>query len=309
MCDPYSAAFQILDSTGTQIYPVTPGTKQSVNLVTHRVGLGYYAAVWTSSAAAVGAYTIRWSVVPVVGDEEVVFDQSFEVVTKDFPGRNYCSLQSLRDDGITASAVADDVAQRLIVQASRMVEMYTGRVFAPVPKTVRVDGNNSRRLLFQEPIVAIESLTVSLFLGILESDLAVLPDTFLVYNRHLSMGLLQPDDRDNPKIEFVYDANLEGAQNIEVVGVFGYTEPDGSWCGRTPELIQVATRLLCFRYRAKPGTDDRDDDVKRGRIISEHTKDQGYQLANMSMFGGYTADPEIDGILSSFTRPPKFGAV
>jgi hypothetical protein len=328
LCDPYYAAFQIYSAAGTQVYPVAAGTRQVVDLVAHRIDKGHYAAVWNSASAALGAYNIRWYVVPVNGDAEVTFDQDFEVVTRAFPGRNYCSLASLRDDGLSANAMADDRAQRLIVQASSMVEMYTGRVFAPVAKTIRVDGTNSRALPLQEPIVAIQGLAVSLVSQFTSSDLEVLADTFRVYNRHLSIGLSQPDDRENPKLEFVHDDDLKGVnyvvptsgyrltqliwprgqQNVRIVGVFGYTEPDGSWCGRTPDMIQMATRLLCFRYKSRPGTDDRDDATKRGRLISEHTKDQGYQLANISMFAGYTGDPEVDGILASFTRPPRFGA-
>ena len=328
LADVYSASYQIYTEAGVQVYPVVSGTKASVDLVAHRIDTGYYAAVWDSSAAAVGAYRIKWYVVPVEGDDEISFEQDFEVVTQAFRGLNYCSLQSLRDDGLLVAAMSDEKAQKLILRASRMVEMYTGRVFAPVVKTIRVDGTNSRGLPLDEPIVAIQGLAVSLVSEFTSEDLQVLADTFRVYNRHLSIGLLQPDDRESPKLEFVHDDDLKGVnyvvptsgyrltqliwpkgqQNVRIVGVFGYTEPDGSWCGRTPEMIQTVTRLLCFRYRANPGTDARDDAVKRGRILTEHTKDQGYELANQSFFAGYTGDPEIDGILASFTRPPKFGA-
>jgi hypothetical protein len=328
--DVSSAQFQIFNDAGTQIYPATAGTKQTVDLAAHRIDVGQYVAVWSSSNAAVGLYIIRWYVTPIaVGSSESVFDQEFEVVTQPYRGLNYCSIASLRADGLTTTKADDAKAQRKIIQASRLVEMFTGRVFSPVPKILRVDGTNSRGLPLEEPIVAIQGLAVSLVSQFTSSDLQVLADTFRIYNRHLTLNILNPDDRESPRIEFVHDDDLKGVnyvvptsgyrltqliwpkgqQNCRIVGVFGYTEPDGSWCGRTPEMIQEVTRLLVFRYLPNPGTNARDDAVKRGRLLSEHTKDQGYQLQRMSQFGGYTGDPEIDGILSAFTRPAKFGAV
>lgn len=330
LTDVYAAAFQIFTADGTQIFPSTQGSRQAVDLVDHRVDIGYYAAVWDTSnvSVVVGAYTIRWYVTPDVDSDEVAFEQDFEVVTRPFRGNNYCSLASLRDEGVKVTRMSDDRAQALILRASKYVEMFTGRYFYPQPKTLRVDGTNSRGLPLDEPIVAISGLAVSLVSEFTASDLQVLEDTYRIYNRHLTLGLLNPDDRESPRLEFVHDDDLKGVnyvvptsgyrltqliwpkgqQNVRIVGVFGYTEPDGSWCGRTPELIQVATRLLCFRYLANPGTDARDDSVKRGRLLSEHTKDQGYQLAKLSSFAGYTEDPEIDSILCAFTRPPKLGA-
>jgi len=328
--DVAAASFVISLADGTQVYPATAGQKCSVDLVQHRIDTGYYVAVWDSTQATLGDYIITWYVTPIAaGATESVFSQDFEVVTSPYRGRNYCSIGSLRDEGLTTTRLTEAGALRLISQASRYVEMYTGRVFCPVSKVIRIDGTNSRGLPIEEPIVAIKGLAVSLVSQFTAGDLQVMADTFRVYNRHLTLGLLSPDDRENPHLEFVHDDDLKGVnyvvptsgyrltqliwpkgqQNCRIEGVFGYTEPDGSWWGRTPELIQVATRMLCFRYLSRIGTTARDDAVKRGRVISEHTKDQGYTLSHPSSFNAYTGDPEIDGILSSFTRPPKFGAV
>lgn len=328
--DVSAAGYQIFNDAGTQIYPSTPGNLAPVDLTAHRIDIGQYVAVWDSAEAAIGPYTIRWFVTPAApGATERTFDQDFEVVERPYRGLNYCSLASLRAEGLTQLKADDAKAQRLILQASRMIEMFTGRTFAPVSKVLRVDGTNGRGLPLNEPIVAIQGLAVSLVSQFTASDLQVLEDTYRIYNRHLTLGLLDPDDREDPKLEFVHDDDLKGVnyvvptsgyrltqliwpkgqQNCRIVGVFGYTEPDGSWSGRTPEMIQYVTRLLVFRYLPAMGTNARDDSVKRGRLLAEHTKDQGYQLQRMSQFGGYTGDPEIDAILSSFTRPPKYGAV
>jgi hypothetical protein len=207
--------------------------------------------------------------------------------------------------------------------------MFTGREFLAQQKTLRIDGTNGRGLPLGEPIVAISALAVSLVSQFTASDLQVLADTFRVYNRHLSLGLLNPDDRENPKLEFVHDDDLKGVnytvptsgyrltqliwpkgqENCRLSGFFGFTEPDGSFMGKTPELIQLATKLLCFRYMDKMGTDDRDDATKRARLLGERTKDQSYTLSKPTLFTGYSGDPEIDGILRGFSRPPSFGAV
>jgi hypothetical protein len=328
--DVSAASFQIFNSDGTQVYPATAGTKQLVDLVAHRIDLGYYVAVWNSASAALGLYTIRWFVTPIaVGSEERSFDQDFEVVSAPYKGRNYTTIAALRDEGISETRLSDKRARDLIFTASAYVEHFTSRVFCPIPKVIRVDGTNSRGLILDEPIVAIKGLAVSLVSQFTSSDLQVLEDTYRIYNRHLTLGMLDPDDRECPKLEFVHDDDLKGVNyvvptsgyrltqliwpkgqmNCRIEGVFGYTEPDGSWWGKTPELIQVATKLLCFRYLPKMGTANRDDSVKRGRIGAEHTKDQGYTLSPPSSFTGYTNDSEIDALLVAFTRPPKFGAV
>jgi hypothetical protein len=59
-------------------------------------------------------------------------------------------------------------------------------------------------------------------------------DDVEVYNRHLSQGLVDPDDRESPKIVVnvsdiakigFIDYWPRGNQNIQVQGVFGYTDP------------------------------------------------------------------------------------
>ena len=74
----------------------------------------------------------------------------------------------------------------------------------------------------------------------------------------LAAGLGDPDDRKNPRLEFFHESDLlgvqptpaaslglgplvwlRGAQNVVIDGLFGYTDPDGSAVGRTPELIRL----------------------------------------------------------------------
>lgn len=334
LMDAFYAAYQIYSFDGTQVFPTPNGAWQLVDLVADRVEMGIYAARWDTTGTpspALGSYYIRWRVVPLDGDPERVFTQDFEVtsIPVDRQGLVYCSIQGLRDEGLTASRLADAAAVRLIQSASRYVEMFTGRRFCAQRKTLRVDGNNGRSLPLGEPIVAISKLAVSLVSQFTASDLQVLADTFRVYSRYITLGLIDPDDREDPKISFVHDDDLKGVnyvvptsgyrltqliwpkgqENVRIYGVFGYTEQDGSFMGKTPELIQLATKLLCFRYLDKMGTDARDDATKRARLMGERTKDQSYTLGKPTLFSGYSGDPEIDTILRGFSRPPKMGAV
>ena len=45
--------------------------------------------------------------------------------------------------------------------------------------------------------------------------------------------------------------------------------------------------------------DAREDARWRWRMLSERTRDQSYQLAALSQTGGFTGDPEIDGVIKN----------
>jgi hypothetical protein len=181
--------------------------------------------------------------------------------------------------------------------------------------------------LLDEPIVAIEAVTIRDPMG----GIATVDDTLRVYNRHLTENLHSPDDRDSPKLEFIHGNDLggvneypsglaprnflrdltwpRGRQNIGLVGLFGFTEPDGSFIGTTPALIQEATQMLVFRNIQRlsirlPGTT---------AVIMEATRDQQVQYAQPGAGGDtrarvFTGDPDIDQILVGFVRPPYMGA-
>ena len=102
---------------------------------------------------------------------------------------------------------------------------------------------------------------------------------------------------------------LRGVQNVVINGLFGYTDPDGSPTGRTPELIRHVTKLLVLReIPTMTDTSQREDRQKRWRIVSERTRDQGYNLDPLHAHGGFTGDPAIDAILAAYERAPQLGA-
>lgn len=333
--------FQIFDVTGapTQVFPVAPGTRQALDPTTDapagdRLDLGHYAATWTPDLAEpLGAHEIRWFFQLNPGDPEQSFTEPFDVVAQvtATPTNGYASVADVRAEGVPSSGVGAVSDARIIAAieiASRLIDGYTGRFFNPRPATYRLDGTGRRGLLLGNPIVSISSVTL---LGL--EAVPTLPleaSDYRVYNRHLTQGLLEPDDRESPKIElvsvderyetgFIAESELhlyrfpKGTQNIEVSGLFGYTEPDGSPTGRTPLLITRACVLMVLRQLPLATDPDAADALNAWRLTELRTRDQTIKWANPADLGArgagpFTGDPEIDGILLQFVAPPFLGA-
>lgn len=249
----------------------------------------------------------------------------------------YCTVQDLRDQGVPSSGVGaktDAELQVLIARASRMVDFYTGRFFEPRSLVLRLDGTGRRGLLLGHPIVSVSGIRLVAQDFLTASDIEVDLADVRVYNRHLS-GLLAPDDRENPRIEFLeFDHRFEtlplagrdthgvftpqrwpeGTQNVEVTGIFGYTDPDGSPTGQTPDLIARATCLIVLRrLLASELGGDAFDNQNAWRLTELRTRDQTIKWADPSRLGSrgigaFTGDPEIDSILAGFVRSPELGA-
>lgn len=333
LVDPYALSFAVYDVSDEtkQLTPVVVQAKTAVNLVTERLGVGRYAPTWVCSpSAAVGEYEVRWYFRLTSTDAEVEVRQSFEVLTNgQVLTPYYCLLSDLRAEGVTTSDASDARAIRSIQKASQLIEMYTGRFFEPRYLDLRFDGTGGRFLMLTVPVVAVEGFSLTT-LGVNEPLETPDPDFFRVYNRHLT-GLLSPDDRNDPKVELfatdwaghigivsslgTWEHYPRGRQNIRVLGVFGYTEPDGSPFGTTPPLLRQVAAKLALREMWKLNDRDAQEDAKwRWRLTSERTRDQAYTLADPKGSGssgagaGFTGDWEIDSVLASFKRPPQLGS-
>lgn len=359
-----SLSYRILDMTTPEkeANPVQifPGSGlQPVDLVNDLLPLdqmnltaGYYAARWTvPSTAPIGKYAIEWTFVltnpqsmtmAYVSTEappQGTVRKSFEVAAASSVQTNL-SLQSFNSPqarysflcdaraflGCDVKTVSDVALDKVIRRASAMVERITGRYFEARYTTLRPGGNSSRKLLLGPPIVSISSVGIDTE-PTQQGDLVVELDLLRIYNRHLAQGLVDPDDRENPKLEFVHSDDLYGirfipfrgislrslawpigVQNIHIRGFFGFTEPDGSPWGETPELIQHVTRLICARELHKIGSDAREDAQWRWRITEQKTHDNVIKMVDPVQYGNFIGDPEIDQILVSFIRPPQFGS-
>lgn len=323
--DVFSATWDIVDPTGAAAGPV------AVGLVADRISLGRYAAAWSVPVAQpVGINSIVWIYDFVSGGPSYTLTRTFEVLKVgevENPLANmYTTTVRMRDEGVTTKNVKNAKLVELITLASTYVEMFTGNVFVPAGKIVSMDGQSASAILLDEPIIAVGDILIDTS-PFFPSDIQIDASLFRVYNRHLSQGLLNPDDRDSPKIEFFHTSrDIEGSgglasfsfdrlhfphgqQNIHITGVFGYTQPNGKdLLGVTPQLISQATALLVVRNVEKLTKFEDREDIKRQHLKTEdRTRDQQIKWdvpsSRGAAFGAFTGDPEIDTILARFTKP------
>lgn len=245
----------------------------------------------------------------------------------------YVSVQDMRDEGITTGMCADVLLQKRILSARRYIDRVTQRWFNARAMSIIMDGSASMVLTMDPPIIRVDRVFVSDQSCDDPQDWGEPLDRggYRVYNRHMR-GETDPDDRDSPKIQLLVDTrqpmtvgyptltgstflgNLRvfsaGTQNIRVDGYFGYTDPDGTEYGTTPDEILWVNKLLVAREFPKLGSfDTREDRTKRQRITTEWTREQGFTLEKAPFKSDLTGDPEIDRVLVRFMRPPKVSAI
>lgn len=244
----------------------------------------------------------------------------------------YLTVDDVRQEGFTAAMVSDEQAARGIKLATAYIDRVTRRWFEPRTRTFRLDGNRGQDLLFDIPLISVTSLAMW--------DEAVELGDVWIYNRHLTQGLLSPDDRDNPRIAWRDEVLTErlrrdyqgiarwdrGRGNIVISGVFGYTELDpldvpgetsaGSQVpisfGETPPLIKRACMLLAIRFMYPYASGSGEEFRVRARIVSESTADQSYSLAGPTSGDsayGITGDLEVDNILMAYMAPAAVGVI
>lgn len=253
----------------------------------------------------------------------------------------YTTVERLRQEGLDPNKYSDAQLLRLIQRASMRIEMWTHRWFYPRALSLQLDGTGHDALLLSMPIISIASIR------------ALSPDSFVIeggadpvdlrsvriYNRHLTQGLLLPDDRLSPKIQYLNSWTgtrrspeifpsgwfTIGVQNIEVNGLFGYTEPDFvtfaddgvTHVGKTPDAVSLACEMLVVRdLPALSDLDARNDAQLSSRVTMLRTRDQqiNYNSSDSSSiatsFGSnILGNAEITSLLAPFCRGPQLGAV
>jgi hypothetical protein len=307
-----------------------PPSPVALDLAADAITLGRYAVPWTVPIdAAEGRYRVRWTFAlpnPLVPEQPWagICEEDFEVTADPGLGTldsQYCLVRDIRDEGLVDSTMSDARVQERIRRASLAIEQITGRVFEPRFMNVRSNATTSttRALLFDMPIIGIERIDSPYLYDYYGVDLDL--SSLRIANRHLR-GLTTPDDRENPMIEIAHgDDDLAGVhftrfydglafvRHIQVVGVFGYTEANGSPAGQTPDAIRHATKLIFARELPRlADRDKREDASQRWRITSERSRDMSVNLQTPRVFGQAYGDPEIDVILSRYMRPPQMGA-
>lgn len=355
LAEPVSASWAIFAITSdAQAQSPVQVASGNVDLTTDMVNgqVGHYAATTQVSQWAMpgqgppplpfGRYQIVWTYTILVGqgaqgqgnaqwahDVVKTATRDFDLIQGGAPPAlvtgAYATVSDLRDEGLLTTDASDLRLLRNIAMASRFVERSTGRFFEPRLQRQTVDGTGGRAIQTGDPLIALVSLTLG---NPVQSTIGL--GSLRLFNRHLTERMTNPDDRDDPRIEFVHFKDIfgrqrsasvdsplfgvpfrdlffpAGVQNVNVTALFGYTEWDGSSVGDVPYLLRHAVKLIVFREFRQLMDDDRDE-RKRHRLTAEKVRDQSYQLDKLSE-GPYTGDREIDDILLSMRRPMMIGA-
>lgn len=333
---PFALAYEILDlsSPAKQNNPTIVVARTSVNLTSDRVRVGQYVARWTVGNASLGRHMVVWYMTLTDGATEVSWSRSFEVVANaallPTGQRLYAMLSDIRCEGI-GPMVTDLRILGTIADCSQRLETWTHREFFPHYKELVIDAEPLKAIHFDEAIVGMVDL------GIVEPTYTYARTSYVVYNRYLRQGLLQPDDRQSPRLEFRMSDSLYGLTALEYLmpahvgsstwgsttrlinrkspqrltckGVFGYTEFDGSPEGKLPRDVQRVIMMMVLRdlfpYASEEGQMFRD----RIYVTNMKTREQSITYgrpgsgANKSTrVASYTGDPNIDSLIANLCR-------
>jgi hypothetical protein len=331
LTDMYEVGFRIFDITaglpGTQIFPTTPGDYEDVTNAPGKFGVGsYYAYDNTAGngytpglAATVGTHRIEWRWKRSVASQYQAGFEDFEVLVESAGSSvdTYCSVQDIRDLGITVAMMSDEDVLAQIELWQMVLERVCRQWFNARSMVLSLDGTDSDTLFLGVPIISVEYLRMN------GNDVDVDTDYFRVYNGRAGW----PDHRRNPKISLVRseDGNLytrpvihgqmkfrRGYQNQEIKGIFGFTEADGS----VPKPIKRALCKLVYEKITKPlnpslvPTLPPPPPPPTGPISEEETDDHRRKYAVASakqaapgILAGVTQDPEIQQILRLYRAP------
>lgn len=329
----FSAGFRILDITGglpgTQVFPVGVGTFEDVTSGAGNYNTGSYYAYdngagtgWTPGLAEpLGTHRAEWRWKMFAASAFQSGCEDFEVLSESAGSSvdTYCSLQDIRDEGITVAMASDIQVLNAISVCQEFIDRACRQWFLPKQLVLGLDGTDSDTLHFGVPIIQIDSIKLN------NSPDNLDPAFFRVYNARV-----YPDDRRNPRIKLIradeirdiftaphpYDRLKfrKGRQNQEIVGSFGYLEPDGT----TPKLIQRALCKLVISKLQNPLFVDPTVTPTVppappivGPLIEEETDDHkqkyaqagGTVAARRPGLSGITDDQEILDIISLHRAP------
>lgn len=339
LADFYSGTFKIDDikdagSSAAAVVASTPFVP-----ATHQVGTGRYAiATGSTSSWSVGTHRVTCTYKMVAGGPDYIQTIDFEVLDPaDWAtGMGYVGYLSTRlalADSYVASTVTRQRLHRLIDEFSRRIEQWTGRWFEPRYVKLKKAGQDSPVLLLQQPIIAIEDIYAVWKTTTGEDTYKYEQYLYKVYNRHLD-GFSEEDDRGNPRIELTDVTGTQlppttdfawpyGNQNIELRGVFGYTDPDFDpnsgqiAIGKTPADLARAVGILAGRATSDPTMSDPTTWLS-GSIRSMRTRDQSISFGGSSggSSGGggggisdLSGDSLVDSILVKYCQPPAVGGL
>lgn len=210
----------------------------------------------------------------------------------------YATVADLRAEGLTPAMASDARLGALLVDAGAFVEAATGWFFEPRAITLRLDGRGAPSIEPPFPPIRIDALLVD------GGALSLAADDLIVEGAPVLPGFAAPRLTLRRGRRFPKDVG-----NVEVSGVWGYTEPDRTAFGRTPAAIHTATIQLVVRALPLLGDSASWSDARqRWRLAEERTRDQAYRLHPPELATHLTGDPEIDVVLLRYRRPAGLGA-
>lgn len=233
-------------------------------------------------------------------------ESSLSAAMQGIDGGLYCTLQDIRDEGITVTELSDDRALKLSALWQKWFEDATGNFFTPKELTVDLDGDGSRMLLLPVPVIDVTELYVND-----EFTTPIDSTNYVVYN---ARGPVQ-DDRRNPHIMLKRSSGSVfisaggkfaiGDKNQRIVGTWGFTEADGS----TPPAVSHAILVLVILTKELL-PDSQIDQFSVGRIVEEVT--DRHRIKHSDLFDtmgswGPTGITEVDLAIRKYRCPMRVG--
>ena len=327
---PYSLEFEVRYQDGS-VHTV----RRAVDLVTEAIECGYAPTITFVVLDLLGNYRVNWFAKLTATSDEDTWTTEFPLLAVGTPiPDGYATIAMLRAEGVPV-AFADARLALAIEVASRRIESICQRFFEPRFQKQDFDGAGGPMLLLEDPIIGVCDISY-IFDSTSTSEIPVVLDNLKIYNRHMR-GMTHPDDRDNPKVEFIGASAMvgsdyysgeeysrysgtypqtrfsEGQQNVRITGWFGYTDPDSSPFGSTPALISYVCVLMAMR-EVRPKWDTFGTGTgsgSHGNLTLERTRDQTVEYErgiDATFKAGITGDPTIDQILQQFMVPLRLGA-
>ena len=211
----------------------------------------------------------------------------------------YATIDDLRAEGIDDDGRVESV---LIPLAEAAIERWTGFRFYSYAATLVLDGTGTRVLVLPQAILSITSVTVD--------TVAVDAGDYVVYNRRPPgrddrrwPRLARPPSLDSWNAQAGGAIWAVGAQNVSVVGTFGFTDADAQGNERPPEEIRRLTLRLVALELARLG--DLDELTARRLRVYGLSMDAGgvsLSLAAAAVSDGPTGVPEIDGVVARYSH-------
>lgn len=160
----------------------------------------------------------------------------------------YAEIDDIRCEGFPEKRFPDARVAAKLAVAEEMIEKWTGRFFEPRDLTIRETWSGRELLILWMPIIRIDEIRFINTDNTLQEPMSA--TEYQVFNRHMSEGLLDKDDRESAKISFLFARSGtivphhvipsphlahtidRRTLNMRITGKFGYTDPDFT-AGRT----------------------------------------------------------------------------